>query len=390
MYLWLLSLQLAAVNESTPVVPTETPAFHRVDQTVIPAETAVSNDPVSAAWATQLSGAVNVPPVVEGEKVIAATADGQIHAVDAATGAMAWRFSADERLWDASLRAADSRVCAGLQGGLITCLDIETGEPLWMADIDQEMQSRPALADGMLFVPTTHVGTGLENDYDAQAKLVALDADTGEIVWEAVTDNYILRRPTVAGDLVISGGAYLDSEADGDSALSRIYAFDKVTGAERWIHEADDGLPRWFVDGGEVILFSGGSEIVRALDAQSGELVWSFGPSYWMQYPIVVGDTLFLGSGDERFHALDAASGEILWQQSIDLDSLNQIGRPILRDGLIWFNAVTGDIYGLDPDSGEQVSHLDTGITARVGGTIFENFYIMGDPDGVLYAYDIR
>jgi len=33
-----------------------------------------------------------------------------------------------------------------------------------------------------------------------------------------------------------------------------------------------------------------------------------------------------------------------LWEQSIDLESLNQIGQPLLQEDTIWFNAVTGDI----------------------------------------------
>lgn len=383
---------LTACAGTTPLPPTPTAPsrLHSADRVPTAAATAVSVDIAQPVWTTQLSDAVNVTPVVSGELVIVATADGQIHAVDAASGAMVWRFTADERLWDASLRVADSRVCAGLQGGLVTCLDAETGELLWMTAVGQEMQSRPTLVDDKLYVPTTHVGSGLENNYDGQANLFALDAGTGEIIWEAVTGNYILRRPIVAGDLVITGGTYDDKENSEDGSPNRIYAFDKAMGEERWVHESDDGLMHWLVATDEIIAFSANSEVVRALDPSSGELVWSFGPSYWMQFPAVADGVIFLGTGDERFFALDAASGEVLWEQRIDLDSLNQIGQPLLQEDMIWFNAVTGDIHGLQTADGEEVLHLDTGNTARVGGALYENLYIMGDPEGVLYAFAIR
>jgi outer membrane protein assembly factor BamB len=137
------------------------------------------------------------------------------------------------------------------------------------------------------------------------------------------------------------------------------------------------------------VVFSGSSEIVHALSLATGERLWSFGPSYWMQFPAIADNTLFLGSGDERFHALDAATGEHLWETRIDLDSLNQIGRPLLKGDWIVFNAVTGDVYALRQTDGEQILHLETGISARVGGALYENTYIMGDAEGVLYAYSL-
>ena len=114
-------------------------------------------------------------------------------------------------------------------------------------------------------------------------------------------------------------------ETSGDGTPNRIYAFDKKTGEERWVHESDDGLMHWLVDANEVIAFSANSEVVRALDPNSGELVWSFGPSYWMQFPAMGDGVMFLG---------------------------------------------TGDIHGLQTADGEEVMYLDTGITARVGGVL--------------------
>lgn len=38
---------------------------------------------------------------------------------------------------------------------------------------------------------------------------------------------------------------------------------------------------------------------------------------------------------------------------------------------------------------GQQTSHLETGLSVRVGGALFENLYIMGDAEGELYAFEI-
>ena len=74
----------------------------------------------------------------------------------------------------------------------------------------------------------------------------------------------------------------------------------------------------------------------------------------------------------------------------IDLSSINQIGRPILRDNSIWFNSVTGAIYSLDVTTGERLATIYTGQSARVGGALYESFYIMGDPQGKVYAYSVQ
>lgn len=358
-------------------------------------ETAVppSVSDVAAVWQTQLSSAVNVTPVVADGRVFVATADGTVHAVDAATGHKIWELRPENgRLWDASLRAAEGKVCAGLEGGLITCVGAVDGQPLWTAELGIEAQSRPALVDGVLYVPTTWVGTGTANNYEGQAVLFALDAATGDILWQAATENYILRRPIVAGSLVITGGA--DTAAEGENSgdynsPNRIYAFDKTTGDVVWVHESDDGLIRWLIATDEVVAFAGRSEIVQALSLADGQPVWRFGPSFWMQFPALANGIFYLGTGDERFHALDAASGSPLWEVSIDLDSLNQIGQPLIQGDTIWLNAVTGDIYGLRLADGEQVAHLETGLSIRVGGALFEDLYIMGDAEGGLYAFEM-
>lgn len=392
--IWLAGWFLIACANSPnlPPEPTPTPAAN-VHSAVEIGTTAVSPTTAVPRWQIALNSAVNVTPVALGGQVFVATADGTVHAVDAATGHKIWELRPENgRLWDASLRAAEGKVCAGLEGGLITCVGAVDGQPLWTAELGIEVQSRPALVDGILYVPTTWVGTGTPNDYEGQAVLFALDATTGNILWQAATENYILRRPIVAGNLIITGGT--DTAAEGENSSdynspNRIYAFDKTTGDVVWVHESDDGLIRWLIATDEVVAFAGRSEIVQALSLADGQPVWRFGPSFWMQFPALANGIFYLGTGDERFHALDAASGSPLWEVSIDLDSLNQIGQPLIQGDTIWLNAVTGDIYGLRWADGRQVAHLETGLSIRVGGALFEDLYIMGDAEGGLYAFEM-
>lgn len=324
-----IAAMLTACSGADSPAAAPTPIPDNQSAVEIAQETAVSptNPQAIPIWQTQLSAAVNVTPVVMNGRVFVATADGTIHAVDAATGNKIWELRPENgRLWDASLQVGEGKVCAGLEGGLITCVNAADGQPLWTTELGIETQSRSALVDGTLYVPTTWVGTGTANDYDGEAVLYALDATTGNILWSTPTGNYILRRPIVADDLIITGGANVavDSEDNDDyNSPSRIYALDVANSEPVWVHESDDGLLRWLIATEDVVAFAGRSEIVQALNLTNGKPVWNFGPSYWMQFPVLANGVFYMGTGDERMHALDAATGHQLWEQSIDLDSLN-------------------------------------------------------------------
>ena len=353
-------------------------------------ETQPQEETVQAVWLVKLSDAVNASPLVSGGLIIVPTADGAVHAVRADSGEIAWVYSVEPKFWDASVNVDEDRVCGGVQGRQVICLDAKTGDPLWSTSLDLEVQSRVALSPGFVFAPTTRAGSGLETDFRGQTALVALDAASGQIVWQGPTENYILRRPVVNGNIVVTGGAYQPPDKPDGEVVTRIYAFNVEDGSPLWEYQSNDGLLRWLESNEEVIAFSAASETVYALNLKDGTLLWEFGPGYWMQFPAMQDGRIYFGSGDERFQTLDASTGDLAWQQSISLSSLNQIGRPFIQDDRIWFNAVTGEIYALDLATGEIVQHLVTGRSVRVGGAIYQDFYILGDADGNLSAYKIR
>lgn len=380
---------LAACASPTPPAPASLqPGVHTQPQAGSTVATLV--EITTPGWVASLSDAVNASPLVSGDLVIVPTADGMLHALKAKTGEIAWVYSGEAKVWDASVNADETKVCAGLEGRRVICLDVKTGIPLWTASLELEVQSRIALTSDRVFAPTTHAGPGVETDFNAQASLIALDASNGAVIWQSLTENYILRRPVVNGNIVITGGAYqLPEKPDGEVATG-IYAFNTEDGSLLWEYRSNDGLLRWVESDDDLVFFSAASEIVYALNLNDGRLLWQDGPGYWMQFPVMNNGQIYFGSGDENFHAYNASTGVETWSHMIDLSSINQIGRPILRDSSIWFNSVTGAIYSLDVNTGERLATIYTGQSARVGGALYESFYIMGDPQGKVYAYSIQ
>jgi outer membrane protein assembly factor BamB len=104
-------------------------------------------------------------------------------------------------LWVAPIDGGGTRVViapdqatvyTGTSAGTVYALDAATGALRWTASVGAAVSASPALADGVLYVPT------------ADGRLVAVD-DTGTVLWEASTGARIGVQPAVAGGVVYTG-----------------------------------------------------------------------------------------------------------------------------------------------------------------------------------------
>ncbi len=145
----------------------------------------------------------------------------------------------------------------GLERAHLFCLDEASGEAIWQKNLSASgrQYSSPAYHDGRLYI-------GLSD-----GRLVAVEARTGEMVWEFTTRSSeigVSSSPAVAGGSVLFGG--------GDGF---VYCLD-TTGAKLW--ERDTGAPIHLcspaVKNGRVLI---GNEQGRllCLNQTDGSVVWS-------------------------------------------------------------------------------------------------------------------
>ncbi len=297
-------------------------------------------DKLGLAWSYELgSGGGNqeATPLVWNNTIYGITTWSVIFAVDARTGKQIWRWDPEEN------QAVRQKMCCGvLNRGL-------------------------ALANGLIFAPI--------ND----GRLVALDALTGKVAWEARVaypqDWYTLTiAPRIAGNKVVPGAAGGDHPTRGF-----IDAYDTATGKRAWRFYTVPGDPaKGFED-----------EAQRAAaKTWSGEWwKWGGGGSVWdgMAYDADT-NTVFAGTGNaepwpEKFRgskgldnlytcsivALDANTGKLKWHyQTVpndnwDLDSVGQLMLADLRikgrtRKVIMQAPKSGVFYVLDRVTGEFIS----------------------------------
>jgi outer membrane protein assembly factor BamB len=213
-------------------------------------------------WRTAAGG---LTPTVDGEDCVTAAGDGGVVTLDAATGETRWRSEStdtsaqglavtddavclscgdggDGSLWaferaDGATRwrytdigesyatavTDGERVYAVSTGGRLHAVGLDDAERRWTHSVTGDSYVQPAVADGTLFL----AGTNSDD-------VVALDAATGERLWERTIGIGGVSAPTVTAEsvLVVTG------TRDGQ----RLLVLDRADGEERARIELTDGL----------------------------------------------------------------------------------------------------------------------------------------------------
>ena len=146
-------------------------------------------------------------------------------ALEVSSGDMRWEYAPPEDIWERGNTANEHTVYVGLSSGKLMALNTADGEVRWEQQLGINVQIPPLIADDMLYVSTTFVGSGLESDPHAKAKVLALNPSDGSERWSFESDNYILQKPFISEDVLYVGGSYYDPSQDVDEGgPMRIYA----------------------------------------------------------------------------------------------------------------------------------------------------------------------
>jgi len=257
---------------------------------------------------------------VGGGRVYVTSGFGELVALDARTGGVAWRQQLGTSAGGAPT-IAGGKVFVASRDGTGWGIDAGTGKVDWtvpgLGRAGIVGASSPA-SDGQVVVfPFT---TG---------QLVAAEAQTGKILWKTsvagkrVGESYtsindITGDPVIAGNTVYAG-----------TAAGRIAAIDKTTGQTVWAVGQGAASPP-AVAGGALFIVTDQGQLMR-LDAGSGGAVWAVdlpwfkpyrkerkrGPIYASFGPTLAGGRLVVASGDGMIRSYDPVSGNLVAQAEL-------------------------------------------------------------------------
>ena len=199
----------------------------------------------------------------------------------------------------------------------------------------------------------------------------------GEIRWVFETDGSIVNSP-----VVVDGAVYLSA---GILADQNVVALDAETGRLLWEHSAGAAIDSSLAVAGGLVFVAIRDGRVLALNTSDGTTQWGFEvdrPLFGS--PTVYRGIVYIGTWNKILYALDAATGRLLWNRKV---GGRVTSNPVVNDQIIAFNAANNHVYILDVRTGKQ--RLDyrtsqsTGSVAVNGETVY-----VADIKGVLRAID--
>jgi len=287
-------------------------------------------------------------PVVAYDTVYSASREGDVIAFDVKTGKQLWEIDLSDvdnerSFWDNRLPAllaggpvaGLNKVFIGSENGKIYALDAKSGELIWQADIKGEIISAPAVDSGVVVVNT------------ASGIMKAFNADDGEELWKIDQDVPALTLRGISQPVIASGGVIVGTSKGGVN----VYLLNK-------------GQQGWSTEIGEP---TGSTELERVIDVDSS--------------PVVFGDKVYAVSSRGNLAAIELKSGRVIWKRQYS--SYRQIS--IYRNTIFLTN-LRGHVYAIDRVNGiERWSNLALANRGVTGPAVIDDYVVVGDFEGYLH-----
>ena len=226
-------------------------------------------------------------PLLHGNVLYVGDWNGDVSAYSAATGRRSWTFRAGGQVKD-GLAYADGRVYFGAYDSHVYALDAGTGKLVWKASAQPRFghtgtfYATPAVAYDRVYIGST------------DGKVYSFGASTGKLRWSQSTGNYVYSSPAVWRRRVYVG-----------SYNGTFYCFDAATGDVRWRFQANgpiSGSPT--VVAGRVY-FATLKGRTYGLNALTGRQLWSYPDGKYS--PVVTDDERVYLVGYTRVYGLEQA-----------------------------------------------------------------------------------
>jgi len=122
-------------------------------------------------WRFQAKGAFLHSPAFQDGIVVAACTDGGVYALDAATGKLRWTVWSEPGGFSASPTIADGAVFIGARTGEFLAVQLRSGKLRWRRGLGAPIRQTAAFADGRVFITPENL------------RVCCIDAKTGNIIW---------------------------------------------------------------------------------------------------------------------------------------------------------------------------------------------------------------
>jgi alcohol dehydrogenase (cytochrome c) len=238
-----------------------------------------------------------------------------------------WAYTVrDNSRWVATPIVANGLMYIAEGSGRVLALDAVSGELAWtyLRTYPEDIASSEAFP--------RHRGVSILGDTiyfgTADSFLVALDARTGEQLWETQTGDYKTGEGHAHPPLVADGKVFIGTTGGDFAARGKFQAFDAATGAHVWTlytvpRKGEPGYETW-TENGRWPPLGAAAWNTASYDAELGLVYFATGqPTPWSTASRGPGDSLYSNS----VIAADARTGAIRWHfQLVPADEWDRSG----------------------------------------------------------------
>ncbi|SCU99089.1 Outer membrane protein assembly factor BamB [Cupriavidus necator] len=335
---------------------------------------------VRQAWKADVgkSGPYSMQPAAAGNNVYVSSNNGNVMALEGASGRVLWKAKADLDLTSGPGSDGSVTAVAG-EKGAIYAFDA-SGKQIWKKQVNGEVLSAPLVGNGLVVVRTT------------DTRVFGLDAETGERRWIYQRSQTPLNlRASMgmvfAGDGIVMGfpGGKLGVLTPGNGVLrwesavsypkgvSEIERLNDVTGlpmvSGRQVCattfqgrvaclELASGQPQWGKDfsspsgpaqDDNAIYASDEQSVVHAFDRQNGNERWKNNElrNRRLGAPLALGRSVVMGDFEGYVHFLSREDGQVIARMKTDGSAIT--AAPVVAGQTMVIQTRDGDVYGFQP-----------------------------------------
>lgn len=348
--------------------------------------------PGELTWQTRLSADDPLPgmppfPVAltaDHGLVFAPTEQGEVIALDIASGEMAWRrlIRPDGKLrthqatpWQNWLLIGPEHVGELPEPGrALLAWEMATGVEAWQWSTPADNLSVPVVHADVAYFTTS------------EPRVYALDLLQRVAGWSTPGFTWSVEAPGLAADVVVA-----------PTRSSTVLALRTDNGERLWTFAADKAPDEWLnlppLVMPDLTYLTGWGKRLYAVDTQTGERSWqSEAPRGITCAPVLAADRLLIGVKDVRvvngerkpaygLWALDRATGQVAWQFATDRHL--HVPPAVIEDRIL----CAGDdrrLHLLDAASGREIWQLTLSDRARGGPLVVGDFVFLGLRDGTI------
>lgn len=349
---------------------------------------------------------ITAPPIVGPDRLYMIDAVAAVHAVDAETGEELWETVLTPDVSDPKVRFYNvfARIDpkdigfgggAALDGGrlfvtsgfgFMAALDAASGELLWQVETPGPMRNPPTTAEGLV------IAVSFSN------QVLALDQETGEERWTFESFEESARF------LASAAPAVLDESVIVPFSSGEVTSLNVLTGRVQWqaviartsrlnaLSTLGDIAGSPVADRGAVFTASQSGQMA-GIDLRTGAVAWEQ-PVGGNHTPWVSGETIFVLSNRGSLTALNRVDGRVRWTTALPSwknpkkrkDRINWAG-PVLAGGYLYLTGTNKEMIAVSPQDGDVVKRYKLKAPATQPPVVSEQTLYVMTEDGFVEAF---